>query len=162
MSTPHKYKRYVTSHYRGGCGNFAEIKFMGSDNPSKWNMKKKQVFGEMADAIFWEIGYIHRGQLAYQTNPRHTGFSPSYFLPRQNPPLPYWWCRDGDWLPYWGEATEQRSKIMKEIRMYWLNLWFGKTIPEIKNTIKDITPLPEDIINELPQYFEYPYQHKTL
>ena len=46
---------------------------------------------------------------------------------------------------------------MKEIRAYWLNDWFGKTIPEIKKVLVETTNLPEDVIGMLPEYFAYPY-----
>ena len=50
---------------------------------------------------------------------------------------------------------------MKEIRAYWVNDWFGKTIPEIKNVLLETTKLIPDIVNELPNYLEYPYQIKS-
>jgi len=73
---------------------------------------------------------------------------------------PYWWCRDGDWLPYWGKATEMRAQLMQELRAYWVNEWFGKTIPKIKNMLLETTKLIPDIVEVIPTYFEYPYQIK--
>ena len=69
-------------------------------------------------------------------------------------------CQDGDWMPFWGDLTKTRATLMKEMRSYWVDKWFGKMIPRIKNAIKETTILPEDIIEELPHYFEYPYQIK--
>jgi hypothetical protein len=43
-----------------------------------------------------------------------------------------------------------------------MNKWFGETVPEIKKTLLDTTPFPEDVINLLPEYFEYPYQTKMV
>ena len=70
------------------------------------------------------------------------------------------WCREANWLPCWGEKTKKRANLMKELRNYWLNKWFSKIVPEIKKTLIETTPIPEDVINFLPEYFEYPYQTK--
>jgi len=155
--------RYVLQHYRRAMieKNFkqtlVENLFQKKDSPINWNMKKIAVSGI---DTFWEAGYIHRGRLAYQQNPIHTGFSPSFYFERTSPPTKYWWCRDGDWLPYWSNATIQRATLVKEIRAYWANKWFGETIPKIKQTLLDTTKLPEDIIEIIPEYFEYPYEIK--
>ena len=108
--------------------------FKNNDHPNKWNMRKFAISGTHS---WWEVGYIHRGWLAYQINHANIGFSQTYFYPRKTPPDSYWWCRDGDWLPHWGNATTQKAILMKQIRSYWRNKWFGETIPTIKNMIKE-------------------------
>ena len=155
--------KYVLQHYRRAMieknQTSANNLFQKKDSPINWNMKKIAVSGI---DTFWEVGWVHRGQLAYQTNQAHTGFTPAYFFPRIVPPPKYWWCRDGDWLPYWGEETKKRQKLTKEIRAFWANKWFGETVPEIKKTLLKTTPLPEDIVEFLPEYFEYPYETKNI
>ena len=54
-----------------------------------------------------------------------------------------------------------RAQLMKELRAYWTNEWFGKTIPKIKNILLETTKLIPDIVEEIPTYLEYPYQIKT-
>ena len=128
--------------------------FQCADHPKNWNMKKVATQGTNT---FWEVGYHHRKhELALM------GFSDTYFFPSTTPPSKYWWCRDGDWLPYWGEETKKRMQLVKELRTYWMNKWFEKIIPEIKIAILTNTNLPEDIVEILPQYFEYPYEKKCL
>lgn len=160
MSTPYEYMKYVVGggHYRLGMISANNI-FKKNDHPNKWDMRK---FVISNSHCWWDVGYIHRGQLAYQRDSADAEFTPSYFFPRITPAEQYWWCRDGDWMPHWGNATKQRAELMKELRSHWMNKWFGETIPIIKNTIKETTNLPEDIITELPTYFEYPYQKKRL
>ena len=155
--------RYVLKHYRRAMIDKNHIQannlFQKKDSPINWNMKKIAVSGI---DTFWEVGWVYRGKLAYQTNPVHTGFSPSYFFPRIMPPTKYWWCRDGDWLPYWGEETKKRQQLIREIRAFWTNKWFGETVPEIKKAVLETTNLPEDIVEFLPEYFEYPYETKNI
>ena len=62
---------------------------------------------------------------------------------------PYWWAQDRDWMPYWGKETEMRAQLMKELRAYWTNEWFGKTIPKIKNMLLETTKLIPDIVEHL-------------
>ena len=59
-------------------------------------------------------------------------------------PSPYWnnsasyvdkKCQDVDWMPFWGDLTKTRATLMKEMRSYWVDKWFGKMIPRIKNAI---------------------------
>lgn len=158
MSSEYEYNKYVVGggHFRRGMIDVLGVEHT-SHNPKKWNMRR---FAMSGTAVFWEVGYIHRGTLAYQSNPVDT--SPSFFFPRTSPPLPLWWCRDGDWLPFWGESTRLHAALTKEVRGYWINKWFGSQIPQIKQSIKESTNLPEDIIEDLSDYFEYPYQIKKL
>ena len=155
------YVRHVIQDHRRGMIAYAvgENLFERKDNGDNWDMRKMAISGV---ETFWEVGWLHRGQLAFQIDPSNVGFSPSYFYPRVQPPPKYWWCRDADWVPYWGKATEKRSNLMKEMRAYWMNKWFSETVPEIKKTILETTPIPEDIVEILPEYFEYPYQTKSV
>ena len=159
MASSYEYKRYVVGggHYRPGMIEMTDEKNI--IHWKKWNMRKVALSGMN---IFWEVGYIHRGRLAYQTNSAHTGFCPSYFYSRLIPPSDYWWCRDGDWMPFWGNLTKTRAALMTEIRGYWRKKWFGEEIPKIKTAIKEVTILSEDIIEDLSTYYEYPYQVKKL
>ena len=160
MANPYDYMRYILPHYRRGIMEKNQISeenlFYKHDTPINWNMKKIASTG--ADA--WEVGYIYRSQL--QSYPDHRMPISSYFFPRITPPQKYWWCRNGNWMPYWGEETKKRQNLAKEIRAFWMNKWFGETIPEIKKTILETTNLPEDIVEFLPRYFEYPYEIKSI
>jgi hypothetical protein len=156
--------RHVIQDHRRGMIAYAvgENLFERKDNGDNWDMRKMAISGV---ETFWEVGWLHRDprcELAFQIDPSNVGFSPSYFYPRVQPPPKYWWCRDADWLPYWGKLTEKRANLMKELRTHWMNKWFGKTVPEIKKTILETTPIPEDIVEILPEYFEYPYQTKMV
>ena len=166
MTTPRSYKKYVVGrHYRLGLVQLPHERqtrdswpFKPSDRPEKWNMIHFN-----SDEHFWKAGYIYRGLAAYQLNPDRIGFTQDYYLTRKHPPLKYWWCRDGDWLPFWGIATKQRSDLVKEIRSFWRNKWFCDMIPNIKKALIDSTPLPKDVVEfVLPEYFEYPYQTKNV
>ena len=161
MANAYDYSKHVVGNYRRGMIGYSvgEQLFDRKDKGENWDMRKVAVSG--ADT-FWEVGWLHRGHLAFQGNPANVGFGPSYFYPRFMPPGKYWWCRDADWVPYWGKATEKRSNLMKEMRAYWMNKWFGETVPEIKKTLLKTTPLPEDVVNLLTEYFEYPHQTKMV
>jgi len=77
----------------------------------------------------------------------------------------YWFCPARNLrncMPKWGKATKQRSKLVKEIRAFWANKWCVETVPEIKKALLKTTPLPEDIVEILPEYFEYPYEIKRF
>ena len=161
MANAYDYSRHVVGNYRRGM---AGLQFGGgdlfdrNDKGENWNMRKIAV---QREDTFWEVGWLHRGYMSaftYGSPDPHD----SYFYPRTPPPRKYWWCRDSDWLPYWGDATKKRANLMKEIRALWMNKWFGETVPEIKKTLLDTTPFPEDVINLLPEYFEYPYQTKMV
>jgi len=61
-------------------------------------------------------------------------------------------------MPDWGNLTKKRSKLMTEMRIFWKNKWdMRPMISEIKKVILETTPLPEDVVNLLLEYFEYPY-----
>ena len=153
MSTSLKYKKYIVDggRYRKGLIRRPHVRqtriswiFKPSDCPDKWNMKRvldNAGYAWSGRDIFWAVGYIHRGQLAYQRNPNRIGITPSFYLPRTQPPPKYWWCRDGDWIPFWGVSTKQRCNLMKELRTFW-----------IKKVMLKTTNLPEDIIGILPNY----------
>ena len=161
MTNAYDYSKHVVGNYRRGMIGYAigEQLFDRKDKSENWDMRKVAVSGT---DTWWEVGWLHRGQLAFQIDPSNVGFSPSYFYPRVQPPPKYWWCRDADWVPYWGKATEKRSNLMKEMRAYWMNKWFSETVPEIKETLLKTTPLPEDVVNLLPEYLEYPHQTKMV
>ena len=173
MANAYDYAKRVVPNYRRGMIGYAvgEQLFDRKDKSENWNMRKVAVSG--ADT-FWEVGWLHRNKLdftlkkclAFETENGLIGhdenFSEPYFYPRITPPTKYWWCRDADWVPYWGKATEKRANLMKEIRAYWMNKWFSETVPEIKKTLLKTTQLPEDVVNLLPEYFEYPHQTKMV
>ena len=150
MASEHQYKRfvigrnYIGSELVGGTQPAFNDKPNYNDDPKKWEMILMTVFS----TSYWKVGYIN-DRIKNQTA-QHDSVLPLY-----------WWCRNGDWLPYWGKSTKKRAQLMKEIRAYWVNDWFGKTIPEIKNVLLETTKLIPDIVNELPNYLEYPYQIKT-
>jgi hypothetical protein len=168
MTDAYDYVRYVIQNHRRGMIRYTigEQLFDRKDKSENWGMKKVALSGAVT---YWEVGWLHRGQPAFQINP-DCGLSlaaaslrsrSSYFSPRIMPPTKYWWCRDSDWFPYWGKETKNRANLVKEIRMYWVNKWFSETVPEIKKILLETTPLPEDIVNLLPEYFEYPHQTKA-
>ena len=139
-------KNYIVDGLVGGTQPAFNDKPTYNDGPEKWEMYP--ICSSPQLASYWKVGYIN-GRIKDQTAQRYPFLSL------------YWWCRNGDWLPYWGESTKKRAQLMKEIRAYWVNDWFGKTIPEIKKVILETTKLIPDIVNELPNYLEYPYQIKT-
>ena len=153
MTDAYHYMRYVIQNHRRGMIAYAtgENLFDRRDKAENWNMRKAAFSG--ADT-FWEVGWLHRAN--------RRGMQESYFYSPDIPPAKYWWCRDAHWSPYWGKETENRAKLMKEMRAYWVNKWFGETVPEIKETLLKTTPLPEDVVNLLPEYFEYPHQTKMV
>ena len=78
---------------------------------------------------------------------------------------PYFFCsarNSRNCMPKWGKATKRRAKLVREIRAFWANKWYGETIPEIKKVLVETTNLPEDVIEMLPEYFEYPYEIKSF
>ena len=96
---------------------------------------------------YWYIGYttcgaeeVGRVHIAYDNGPA------------------YWWCRKGDWLPLWGNLTKRRAELTKEMRDYWIRKWQDVIIPQIKDVLRETTNLPDDIINTIPNYFEYPFE----
>jgi len=155
MASPHNYMRYVLPHHGVGwittsvAGDGPKL-FQSSDCPEKWNMKK----GGDGVCGIWTVGYIWRS--FEDVCPCGDGGAVLGVQPQPK----YWWCRDADWLPYWGEATKLRADICVELRAYWVDKWFGTTVPEIKRAILETTKLVPDIVEELPQYFEYPYEIK--
>ena len=126
VATPYNYKKYVVD---GGCYRQGLIRrmharqtrsawpFAPSDYPEKWNMTK--IRRRARNDIFWEVGYIYRGQ--HQRNLKNVGYGPCFYMPRDE--KNYWWCRDGDWIPLWGEATQRRAVLMTDIRTFWRNKW---------------------------------------
>jgi len=72
----------------------------------------------------------------------------------------------------WNEQNQIHDKLMKEMRAYWVNKWFGEQTEienirqtETKNIIIEMTILPEDVIELIGTYLrrppaEYPYQIK--
>ena len=78
---------------------------------------------------------------------------------------PYFFCsarNSRNCMPKWGKATKQRAKLVREIRAFWANKWYGETVPEIKKVLVETTNLPEDVIEMLPEYFAYPYEIKSF
>ena len=78
---------------------------------------------------------------------------------------PYYFCaarNSRNCMPKWGKATKRHAKLVREIRAFWANKWYGETIPEIKKVLVETTNLPEDVIEMLPEYFAYPYEIKSF
>ena len=162
MANAYDYAKRVVPNYRRGMIGYAvgEQLFDRKDKSENWNMRKVAVSGT---DTWCEVGWLHRSHIDFQAiHPANVEVCHPYFYPRFMPPGKYWWCRDADWVPYWGKATEKRANLMKEIRAYWMNKWFSETVPEIKETLLKTTPLPEDVVNLLPEYFEYPHQTKMV
>jgi len=164
MANAYDYAKHVVLNYRRGMIAYAVgvQLFDRKDKSENWNMRKVAVSGT---DTWWEVGWLHRSKLDFTLETENylvEDLGYPYFYPHTMPAGKYWWCRDADWVPYWGKATEKRSNLMKEIRAYWMNKWFGETVPEIKETLLKTTPLPEDVVNLLPEYFEFPYQTKMV
>jgi hypothetical protein len=100
-------------------------------------MKRVTSFQRSSD-IFWTVGYINYGQFS-QKKLINVGYNPSFYCSSDN--KKYWWCRDGNWIPEWGEATEQRCNLMKELRTFY-----------VKRAILEVTSLPEDIVGLFLEY----------
>jgi len=162
MATAIEYKKYVTKNHQRGMVSVKGMTFQNSfndlitppiferrDNGRNWDMR--QVACDCSGNIFLEVGWLQAD------NSPDIDIDP--YL-EKNMINKYWWCREANWLPYWGKETKKRANLMKDIRNYWLNKWFSKIVPEIKKTLLETTPIPEDIVNFLPEYFEYPYQTK--
>ena len=72
----------------------------------------------------------------------------------------------------WNKRNQIHDKLMKEMRAYWVNKWFGEfksqeELTEIENIITERTTLPEDVIGLIVEYLprrsgEYPYQVKYI
>ena len=107
---------------------------------------------------YWNIGFVSDEHKELHTFPSIEGnFA---WCTR---PSPYWFCRKRTWMPYWGEATKQRAKLVREIRAFWAKKWCEETVPGIKTALLEKTPIPKDIIDfVLPDYFEYPYEIKNF
>jgi len=125
--------------------------FAPSDYPEKWYMTK--IRRRARNDIFWEVGYIYRGQ--HQRNLKNVGYGPCFYMARNE--KNYWWCRDGDWIPLWGEATQRRAILIQEIRTFWRNKWYS----DIKKALINTTSLPKDVIELSVEYLEYPYEIKS-
>ena len=70
--------------------------------------------------------------------------------------------KDSEAVKFFPDFYKMNANVMCEIRRYWMNQWFSNIIPEIKNVLKECTPIPEDIIDDISFYFEYPYQKKRI
>jgi len=163
MANEYEYKKYVISnYYTEGVIVGCRFKVLNDhDHPQKWEMKclaTTTTLQPLTPESFWKIEYINNRNTFEnpRSHPEELRWSQRHIVGLEL----YWWCRDGDWLPYWNKSTKQRALLMKEIRTYWLREWLGKTIPTIKNILLETTKLIPDIVNELPNYLEYPYQTK--
>jgi len=76
------------------------IRYSYDDLEEYWNMQKI----EWGPYNIWKCGYINERIETYKTEWEDR---------------PYWWCRHGDWRPFWGQATILRTKLLKEIEHYW-------------------------------------------
>ena len=160
MSTCHQYNNIVIGrNYVEGMLETVPQKrlFNVRDTPRKWAMT---LFSRGRRSIFWNIGYVSDRQNELVSMSKSVDYSKAYFSYCRDPE-PYWWCRDRIWMPYWGEATNQRAILMKELRTFWQNKWFNETIPAIKKVLVETTRLCEDVVELLPDYFEYPYEIKS-
>jgi len=173
MATHHQYKRFVigkngVNYVEGMIEYGRDHVFLKKDGPKKWGMS---CFGKMSAAemsalsdgdkktSYWNLGFVSDEYDELYLFPSMEGKNFAWCTK----PTPYWFCRKRNWMPYWGKATKQRHELMNEMRAYWMNKWYGKTIPEIKHWLLKANPgLPEVIIGGLPEYFEYPHQVKTI
>ena len=141
--------------------------FEKGDSPKKWGMicfappldeRDGAYDGGDNKSSYWNIGFVSDEHKELHTFPSIEGnFA---WCTR---PSPYWFCRKRTWMPYWGEATKQRAKLVREIRAFWAKKWCEETVPGIKTALLEKTPIPKDIIDfVLPDYFEYPYEIKNF
>ena len=107
--------------------------------------------------------YNHYNQIIIGKNYEHAIFArPGY---NSHNPTPYYFCsarNSQNCMPNWGKATKQRAKLVREIRAFWAKKWCTETIPAIKKALLQSTRLPEDIVEFLPEYFEYPHEIKRF
>ena len=137
------------------------------DSPKKWGMicfaprVAQGVYDDGADnkTSYWNIGFVSDPFGELYSFPSLVGKNFAWCTK----PTPYWFCRTRNWMPYWGKATKQRRELVNEIRTYWSNKWCTETVPEIKKVLVETTPIPKDVVEfVLPEYFEYPYEIKSL
>jgi len=136
MTTEDKYKKYITCKYKIACCFDNEVRSDSIYFPSGWwcfNEQEKFIqtfhttFGSFKrdcyqdcpenwnmhfliksdNLLWWDVGYI---------NNRTTDFKNLSGYPVPNT---YWWCRCHDWLPFWGELTKQKSRLIQDINLYW-------------------------------------------
>tara|TARA_Y100000590_G_C15583052_1_gene963090 strand:+ start:530 stop:1042 length:513 start_codon:yes stop_codon:yes gene_type:complete len=132
MSTNKKYRYYVTSFHNGFHVQTITNNDTGTDNlwipkgrwredqRGNWKRCKKGIIRDSYDdwEDYWNMQKIEWGP--------YNLWKCGYINEREETTRkswedePYWWCRHGDWLPFWGESTILRAKLLKEIDNYWL------------------------------------------
>jgi len=183
MATRFHYKQIIIGrHYTEAMAECGQNRiFEKRDSPEKWGMScfaprvAEGVYDDGADnkTSFWNIGFVSDKFGELSLFPSMVGKNFAWCIT----PSPYWFCRTRKWMPYWGEATTQRAALMTDIRTFWRHKWYDEIIPEIKNALVEITlvavdkhgrkqrrpALPKDVIDfVLPEYFEYPYEIKSI
>ena len=127
MANHYHYKRYVigksgTRYVEGmveyGRGNV----FKSTDSPKKWGMscfddcgEEEGVYVQAPCTSYWNIGFVSDEYKELYSFPSMFGKNFAWCAK----PSPYWFCRTRNWMPYWGKATRQRHKLVKEIRAHW-------------------------------------------
>jgi hypothetical protein len=171
MTTRSHYKRIVIGkngeNYVEGMVEYGKRIFERRDSPKKWGMVcfaprvAEGVYDDGGDnkTSYWNIGFVSNENKELYPFPLIGGKNFAWCAK----PTPYWFCRTRTWMPYWGDATKQRAKLVEEVRAFWAEKWYTETVPEIKKALVETTPLPKDIIDfVMPEYFEYPYEIKSI
>ena len=169
MANHYHYKRYVIGkngiRYVEGMVEYGRDNvFKSTDSPKKWGMtcfddcgEEEGVYDDGADNItsYWNIGFVSDEYKELYSFPSMFGKHFAWCTK----PSPYWFCRTRNWMPYWGKATRQRHKLVKEIRAHWAEKWRTETLPEMKKALVETTPIPKDVVDfVMTGYFEYPYE----
>jgi hypothetical protein len=169
MTTRRNYNKLVIGkNYVEGMVECGRKRVFGKrDSPKKWGMScfaprvAEGVYDDGADnkTSWWNIGFVSDEFGELHLFPSVVGKNFAYCIN----PTSYWFCRKRKWMPYWGRATKQRSKLVKEIRAFWANKWCVETLPAMKKALADTTSIPDDILEfVMPEYIEYPYEIKRF
>ena len=70
----------------------------------------------------------------------------------------YWWCRYGDWLPFWGTLIETKCALMEDIKCYWRKRFAKEQYNKAIILYQWNTQLPPEVINGILWKVPYPYQ----
>ena len=172
MATRKHYNKFVIwqkgGNYVEGMVEYGGKRVFGkNDSPKKWGMScfaprvAEGVYDDGADnkTSYWNVGFVSDEFGELSSFPSVVGKNFAWC----GNPTQYWFCRTRKWMPYWGRATKQRSKLVNEIRAFWANKWCVETLPAMKKALADTTSIPDDILEfVMPEYIEYPYEIKRF